>query len=81
MDSNGSYKVTQVSIRTSPQLNANGRVSTNTIVSFYVGQHGPFSLIYPPNMSTPDQITKDITSKVNEIRTLDSAVNTLNQQR
>lgn len=72
MNGNGSanLQVTIQSIRQSPQLGANGRVQTYTLVTYMVGDNGPFVLAYAPGFATQAQITKDITTQVQLIQAL-----------
>jgi hypothetical protein len=77
---NGNFQVNQVTIRTAPRLDAQNRPTTSTVVSFFVGAQGPFSVVYGQGQATAQQIITDITAKVNEVKGLFTAVNQLNQQ-
>jgi len=44
-----------------------------TVVTFYVGKHGPFRLVYPQGQGTSDKINSDIQHKIVELRRVDTA--------
>jgi hypothetical protein len=76
---NGSqYAVNGVRLRETPRLDANGNPFTATLVSFLVGQHGPFTLMFAPGQGTPDAISAAIIQFVNNVMALDQKVANLN---
>jgi hypothetical protein len=74
------FAVSNIRIRQSAQLDGNGNPFTATLVSFLVGQHGPFTLMFAPGQGSPAAITAAITATQNEIKTLVSNVANLNAQ-
>lgn len=79
-ETTGPYAVTQVTVRESPRLDARGSPCNAVILSFMVGPSGPFTVVYPDGQPTVDQMTADITAKVNALRQLDTNVATINSQ-
>jgi hypothetical protein len=76
---NGSqYAVNGVRIRETPRLDANGNPFTATLVTFLVGQNGPFTLMFAPGQGTPEAISSAITAFVNNVMALDQKVANLN---
>jgi len=73
------FNVRELTVRETPTLTASGRTAMTTVVSFSVGTHGPFTVVYP-GQANAAQITKDVTAKVNELRALAKAVGDLNSQ-
>lgn len=78
MAENGNYEVNGVRVRQSPQLSNAGQVTTMTIVTFSVGNHGPFTLVYPIGTATPAQISQDITARVNALMETNRLIAALN---
>ena len=78
-DATNPYEVTQLTVREHPPLTIGNRTAIQTSVAFYVGDNGPFVLIYPGKANAA-QITKDVTAKVNELRAMDDALRNLNSQ-
>jgi hypothetical protein len=76
----GQFQVTNVAIKQTPRLDANGKVWNATVVSFYVGPHGPFTLTFAPGQATTQRITEGITSTVNQIVDQFNQINALNQR-
>jgi len=79
MDSNGSYAVSNVIVRQSPQLGPTGAVTQTTVVSFMVGEHGPFSLTWPGPAPAPSDVVAAITAQVERIRALATGIDQLNR--
>jgi hypothetical protein len=48
----------------------NSGVINDTVVSFYVGEHGPFTLKYEKSDPPATQIRSDIGKKISELRQL-----------
>jgi hypothetical protein len=80
MNGNGSFTVTNLRVRQSPQLDASGNVFQATLVSFNVGPHGTFTVMFPPGAGSTQAITDAITATVNNIKALVQAIGTLNSQ-
>jgi hypothetical protein len=76
----GQFQVTNVAIKQTPRLDANGKVWNATVVSFYVGPHGPFTLTFAPGQATNQEITDRITATVNQLIAQFEAINQLNQR-
>jgi hypothetical protein len=76
---NGNFQVTNVMVRQSPRLDATGKVFTSTVLSFYVGPHGPFTVTFGPGQATTAQIMAVITSTVNQLIDQAQQINQLNQ--
>lgn len=77
-DEPGPWEVTSLTVRQTPTVTPGGRTGMQTSITFMVGQHGPFAIVYggTPNAA---QITKDVTEKVDELRRVHDAVRQLNQ--
>jgi hypothetical protein len=74
------FAVTGIRIRETPRLDANGNPFTATLVSFLVGQNGPFTLMFAPGQATPDAVTAAINAFVNNIMAMVQNVANLNAQ-
>lgn len=59
-----------VTIRQQPQFTPGGTVAVHTLVTFYVGNHGPFTLDYAPGHYSPEAVTTDIGKRVRELQTI-----------
>lgn len=80
MDSNGQYAVSGVSVKQTPQLSQGGTLTQTTIVSFSVGDHGPFTVVFPTASPAPADILAAITNQVDALKQLAGGLATLNQQ-
>jgi hypothetical protein len=87
MDSNGSsmlemgpYQVHDLITRETPIQTMQGKTALSTIITFSVGPHGPFTLVYQGARPNAAQITSDIVARVNELRATDSAIAQLNKE-
>ena len=66
-DPNG-LDVHDIVIANSPTFDRAGRMVNNTVVTFGIGDHGPFTLVYGPGEATPDRVNADIAAHVRDIR-------------
>ena len=78
-DDNNAFMVSGLVVRETPTLTNTGRTAMTTVVTYSVGAHGPFTMVYP-GVANSAQISKDITAKVNELRALTEALGALNVQ-
>jgi hypothetical protein len=53
-----------------PVYDNNGRMQNNTVVTYQVGDHGPFHLVYGPGAATPAQVNGDIDRHVADLRAI-----------
>lgn len=67
MDANA-LSVHDVVVQQQPRFGPGGSVQTVTLVSFFVGAHGPFRLEYQPTQATAEKINGDIDHQVVELR-------------
>jgi len=74
------YQVTNIRVRQSPRLDANGTAYSATIVTFMVGPHGPFQLVFGPGQGTQQAITAGITATVNQLISTANSIAQLNAQ-
>jgi hypothetical protein len=59
-------------------LDRNGRPATAFTVTFSVGIHGPFTIMFAPEQATPDNIRDAILTQVNALRSQDALIAELN---
>jgi hypothetical protein len=62
-----------IQVRHVPRFTSSGVVN-DTIVGFYVGEHGPFTLKYTNADPPATQIRNDIAKKINELRQLSDPI-------
>jgi hypothetical protein len=55
-------------IRHTMQPNTRGQFEQHTIVTFYLGDHGPFTFDYPPGKYTSDAVRADVVHQITELR-------------
>lgn len=79
-DNTGQFAVKDVLVRPTPIIGPNGQVTRETTVTFGVGPHGSFTLVYPGAAPDPAKITADIKAQVDQLRQLAQNVAQLNQQ-
>jgi hypothetical protein len=60
--------VHDIMMTSNPTFDNRGQMMSNTMVSFMVGNHGPFTLTYGPGEFTPDRANGDIEKQVRDIR-------------
>jgi hypothetical protein len=79
---NGSnpYQVRGVTVRQAAQLGEDGRPYMATVVTFYVGQNGPFTTTFAPGQATAQAVVAAITATVNQLRDQDAQITALNSQ-
>ncbi len=66
------FAVHDISVRQQPFFNPNGSVSSQHVVTFFVGPHGPFVLyVTDPNFKG-SVVKQQIDAKVRELRELHS---------
>ena len=73
------YQVTGLIIKQIATLDQNGRPINSVTVTFSVGRHGPFTVVFPAGGATPDAVRDVITAQVNSLRQTDQAIAQLNQ--
>jgi hypothetical protein len=54
------YAIHDVQQSDQPSFGMNGSVQMMRVVTYYVGPHGPFRLVYPKDQATADQINHDM---------------------
>jgi hypothetical protein len=64
------FNVHDVNVRDTPSFGIGGTVGTNTVVTFHVGAHGPFTLTYKKEQATGAQIQQDIDAQVRTLRAI-----------
>lgn len=62
--------VHEVVVAHAPAFDQSGKMTHNTLVSYRVGPHGLFHLVYPPGQATPDKVNADIDKQVQEVRAI-----------
>jgi hypothetical protein len=65
---NAQFAVHDVAISNQPQFNRAGVPTTVQVVTFWIGDHGPFQLTYAAGQGTPDKVRSDIASQVADLR-------------
>ena len=80
MANDNPYAIRELIVRETPLLGQGGRTVLITTVSYMVGAHGPFIKTYEGAVPNAAQVAQDVTAKVNELRALDRALDSLNQQ-
>ena len=68
-DPNG-LDIHDVLIAHSPTFDRNGQMQTNTTITYSVGSHGPFHLLYGPGQMTADKVNADMAKQVQELRAI-----------
>lgn len=66
----GQLQVSGLTIRQTPQTDQNGNPFLATLVSFSVGPHGPFTLMFPPGELDPTVISAAVQAFVSRILTV-----------
>lgn len=74
MAGDAKYNVHDIGVSEQPFFGPGGVVGTQKVVTFYVGNHGPFIRRWKIEDATPSAIQLAITQQVDELRTLDSMV-------
>jgi hypothetical protein len=69
MDANA-LQIRDAVIREQPWFKPGGDVGKKTLVTFYVSQHGPFTLEYTDERPSPTKVKADMDAKVLELRTI-----------
>lgn len=64
------YNIHDVQVRDAPRFGIGGAITQQTTVTFYIGDHGPFTLNYAQGTATSQQIRADMDSKVRDLRTI-----------
>ena len=59
--------VNSVKVQDGTRFLANGSSQRVTTVTYWLGTHGPFELVYPLGTATGVQINNDITARKNEL--------------
>lgn len=68
MATDGQFQVSQLVMRETPQLSQSGTVSTTTTVSFMVGPHGPYTLVFTRGTPAPEAVVSAVQSKVDQVK-------------
>ncbi|MGH9402860.1 MAG: hypothetical protein ACRD2P_12220 [Terriglobia bacterium] len=63
-------QINNVQVREQPVFSPSGAIGRNTVVTFFVGAHGPFTLNYPPAQFTPEKVRADMDHQAVELRRL-----------
>jgi hypothetical protein len=63
-------QVKNLTISQQPQFAQGGKVVDTKIVTFYIGDHGPFRKQYPAAEYTVERVRQDIASEVQGVRAL-----------
>ena len=50
------------------QPNPQGKFEQHTIVTFWIGDHGPFTYDYPPGQYSADMVRADVVHQITELR-------------
>lgn len=77
---NGNYAVQNVSTSQTTRLDATNKPVTFTVVTFFIGSNGPFSLTFAPGQYSSDAVVQNITATVNALKAVDTALAQLNSQ-
>ena len=67
------YQIHDVNQADQPSFGPTGTVQLMRVVTFYVGSHGPFRLVYPKDQGTADRINADMNQEVVLLRTTSGA--------
>ena len=70
MDEHRELKPKDISQSERPYYDANGRLSRTVILTFFVGDHGPFIRQFTADEATPEKLRTVIQDKVSELRQL-----------
>lgn len=62
--------INNVSVREQPVFSPSGAIGRNTVVTYFVGTHGPFTLTYQPNQFSPEKARSDMETQVVNLRRL-----------
>jgi hypothetical protein len=81
LDTSHDFAVHDFTVRETPTLTTGGKTALTTVVTYSVGSHGPFTLVYQGGRPNGAQITEDITAKVRELQEVASALHALNSQQ
>lgn len=79
MDGNGDFAVNEFLERQLPRLDPHSAAAPTTIVTFKVGPHGPYTLVYPAVKPNPAQVLADINAQVEEVKQTYAGIATINQ--
>jgi hypothetical protein len=77
-DEVGQFTVSNLVVRPTPVIGPGGAVWRQVTVSFNVGTHGPFTLVYPGPTVDYARISGDIRAQVEQLRVLAQSVAALN---
>jgi len=70
MNTPAELKAMNIQVSHAPTFTPQGNVVTNTVVKFMVGDHGPFSLSFPPGQDTPDLVRAAIQKQIDSVRSI-----------
>lgn len=63
-------EIHDVIVRSQPTFSAGGAIGQQVLVTYYVGDHGPFTLQYSPQMFTPEIARADMEHQQVQLRRL-----------
>ncbi len=63
-------EIKNVIVRSQPTFSPGGAIGQQVVVTYYVGDHGPFHLQYEPKMFTPEKARADMEHQVVQLRRL-----------
>ena len=59
-----------INVTEQTNIGAGGKVETSRRLTFWVGQHGPFTKLYPPGVGTAAQYKLDIQNEIDQLQSL-----------
>ncbi|MGH9770414.1 MAG: hypothetical protein ACRD4Q_01730 [Candidatus Acidiferrales bacterium] len=62
--------INNVQVREQPVFSPTGAIGRQTVVSFFVGSHGPFTLTYSPAQFSEEKVRADMDHQVVVLRRL-----------
>lgn len=68
------YAIHDVQVRDTLSFGLSGTAQTKTIVTYYVGSHGPFTLTYNKDQATSAQIRNDMETQARDLRAINGEV-------
>jgi hypothetical protein len=68
MNDNMGLNIHDVRVSQTAQYSPTGQVQQVTVVTYWVGDHGPFTSTYGPGEGTSEKITSDMNHQVAELR-------------
>lgn len=78
MSADSQFTVGNLLIRPAPVIGPGSAITRQITVSFNVGAHGPFTLVYPGAAVDPAKLAADIRAQVDQLRAIAQSVAQLN---